>query len=85
MANERKDKVGYISGGSIVKCPFFRAQDARKIYCESVSDGMLLHLTFELKVRKNEYCARYCGGSYTRCPYYRINDAEYDEYGYKKT
>lgn len=81
MSGSKKDKVGYIAGGSIVQCPFFHDQEARRIHCESVEIGVAMHLVFLSGEDKCEYCRRYCGSKYEKCKYYQLNDTVYDDFG----
>lgn len=65
----------YVSGE--VDCPFYRSEDAQKLYCEGIGDGTALHLAFASQTEKRAYKDSYCCREFGDC---RIADMLYSKY-----
>ena len=71
-----------ISKDSIfIKCPFFKAHDARRIFCEVIVKDISVHLSFMSADTKRQYEKKHCEHGYGSCPIYKINERKYDEMG----
>lgn len=51
----------------LVKCPFYKGEEAQKIFCEGVQEGTALHLAFDTNPNLKEYKSLFCKGGYNGC------------------
>lgn len=57
----------------LVKCPFYKNDDAQKITCEGIVDGSTLSLNFRLKSDKRcQFTIFCCHHNYKFCEIYRM-------------
>lgn len=64
---------------SEAKCPFYRGEEERRIYCEGAEEGVYTQVTFEKYSKAKEFKRDYCRAKFTSCPYCRMLFSKYEK------
>ena len=62
----------------LVKCPYYKGEEAQKICCEGVQDGSSIHLAFDTKPNLRQYKTQLCKGAWGKCFIADMLNRKYD-------
>ena len=81
MAQKKKRRSRITSESMCVRCPYFKGQTAKSVFCEGVESGSRIELSFRTEKQRHLYASKYCTENYRLCMIARMNDLKYDEEG----
>ncbi len=62
-----------------VKCPYYRKDDKETIYCEGITSGCKLSLSFLSKKEKQCHMDNFCADTYRYCELYIAISLQYND------
>ena len=64
---------------AMVRCPYYKGEEAQILFCEGVKEGTAIHLAFDTKTNLKDYKEYFCEGCYNKC---LIADMNNRKWGY---
>lgn len=49
-------------------CPYYKCQDAQKIYCSGLRTGHVVHQAFSTPGERKNFCKLFCESAWDMCP-----------------